>query len=51
MDNYKIQIEGSSGVIGIFDVKPSLKGGAFKALEDQRLFESSAVRPLRHCLA
>ena len=30
LEDYKIQIKSSSGVTGIFDVKPCLKGGAFK---------------------
>ena len=49
MDNYKIQIESSSGVTGIFDVKPCLKGGAFKALEDKCYF--SQVRPAHYGIA
>lgn len=38
LDNYKIEIVTSSGVSGIFDVKPYLKGSAFKELIDETYF-------------
>ena len=41
LEDYKIQIKSSSGVTGIFDVKPCLKGGAFKALEDKGYFSQA----------
>ena len=34
LEDYKIHIESSSGVTVIFDVKPCLKGGTFRTLED-----------------
>ena len=49
LDDYKIQIESSSGVAGIFDVKPCLKGAAFKALEDKGYF--SQVLPAHYGIA
>ena len=30
LDNYKIDLMTSSGVSGVFDVRPYLKGSAFK---------------------
>ena len=35
LENYKIEIWTSSGVSGIFDVKPYLKGSAFEELLDE----------------
>ena len=46
LDDYKIEILTSSGVAGIFDVKPYLKGSAFKELENQSYFR--LVRPAHH---
>ncbi len=43
LDDHKIEIVTSSGFEGIFDVKPYLKGSAFKELEDQSYFR--LVRP------
>jgi hypothetical protein len=43
LDDHKIEILTSSGVAGIFDVKPYLKGSAFKELEDLSYFR--LVRP------
>lgn len=43
LDDYRIEILTSSGVEGIFDVKPYLKGAAFKELENQSYF--CLVRP------
>ena len=36
--DYKIKIETGSGVSGIFDVKPYLKGSAFEELKDKTYF-------------
>ncbi|MBW1616765.1 MAG: DUF2442 domain-containing protein [Deltaproteobacteria bacterium] len=38
LEDYKIEIITSSGISGIFDVKPYLNGGAFKALADKSYF-------------
>ncbi|MGR3319349.1 MAG: DUF2442 domain-containing protein [Candidatus Anammoxibacter sp.] len=46
LDDYKIEILTSSGVTGVFDVKPYLKGTAFKELENQSYFR--LVRPAHH---
>lgn len=46
LDNYTIQILTSSGISGLFDVKPYLKGSAFKQLEDISYFK--LVRPAHH---
>ncbi|WP_089724168.1 DUF2442 domain-containing protein [Candidatus Thiosymbion oneisti] len=46
LDDYKIEILTNSGVSGIFDVKPYLKGGAFKELIDVSYFK--LVRPAHH---
>lgn len=32
LDNYRIEIQTTSGISGIFDVKPYLRGRAFKEL-------------------
>ena len=37
-DNYKVEILTGSGVSGFFDVKPYLKGKAFKELENMSYF-------------
>ena len=46
LDDYKIEILTSSGLAGIFDVKPYLKGSAFKELANQSYF--NLVRPAHH---
>ncbi|AOS83647.1 hypothetical protein BIU88_05485 [Chlorobaculum limnaeum] len=38
LDDHKIEIVTSSGIEGIFDVKPYLKGSAFKELENESYF-------------
>ncbi len=43
IDDYKIEILTSSGLEGVFDVKPYLKGSAFKELENISYFRR--VRP------
>ena len=35
LENYRIDILTSSGIAGIFDVRPYLQGTAFKQLEDK----------------
>jgi len=49
LDDYCIDIETSSGVCGVFDVKPYLNGGAFVQLRDKDYF--SSVRPAHHGIA
>lgn len=44
--DYTIEIVTSSGISGIFDVKPYLKGSAFKELADERYFQ--LVKPAHH---
>jgi hypothetical protein len=46
LDDYRIEILTSSGVAGVFDVKPYLNGSAFKELTDQSYFR--LVRPAHH---
>ncbi|MEA3466323.1 MAG: DUF2442 domain-containing protein [Thermodesulfobacteriota bacterium] len=46
LDNYQIEILTSSGISGIFDVKPYLHGSAFKELENKFYFD--LVRPAHH---
>ena len=46
LDNYKIDITTSSGISGVFDVKPYLKGSAFKELSNEVYFR--LVRPAHH---
>ncbi len=46
LDDYRIDIVTSSGVSGVFDVKPYLKGHAFKELADESYFR--LVRPAHH---
>ncbi len=43
IDDYKIEILTSSGIEGVFDVKPYLNGSAFKELESTSYFRR--VRP------
>jgi hypothetical protein len=49
MENYKIKILTSTGISGIFDVKPYLSGRAFKELADESYFR--LVRPAHHGIA
>ena len=37
-DDYKVEILTGSGLFGFFDVKPYLKGNAFKELENKSYF-------------
>ncbi|MCK5537135.1 MAG: DUF2442 domain-containing protein [Bacteroidales bacterium] len=46
LDDYTIEILTNSGISGIFDVKPYLKGSAFKQLEEASYFQQ--VRPAYH---
>jgi hypothetical protein len=46
LDDYKIQILTSSGISGVFDVKPYLRGSAFKELADEAYFR--LVKPVHH---
>ncbi|MCX7113380.1 MAG: DUF2442 domain-containing protein [Proteobacteria bacterium] len=46
LDNYRIKILTTSGITGIFDVKPYLGGTAFKELLDESYFR--LVRPAHH---
>jgi hypothetical protein len=46
LDDYKIQILTSSGIQGIFDVKPYMEGTVFKELTDQNYFR--LVKPAHH---
>ena len=46
LNDYKIEILTSSGISGIFDVKPYLKGSAFKELADEEYFR--LVKPSHH---
>jgi len=46
LDDYRIEILTSSGIAGIFDVKPYLKGSAFKELENISYF--NLVRPAHY---
>ena len=43
LEDYKIDVLTSSGITGIFDVKPYLNGSAFKELADESYFRM--VRP------
>jgi hypothetical protein len=43
LDDYRIDILTSSGISGLFDVKPYLRGSAFKELADESYFR--LVRP------
>lgn len=49
LDDYRIEVVTSSGVSGVFDVKPYLSGSAFHELRNQSYF--SLVRPAHHGLA
>jgi hypothetical protein len=46
LENYKIEILTSSGISGIFDVKPYIKGSYFKELLDEAYFRK--VKPAHH---
>jgi hypothetical protein len=46
LDNYKIEILTSSGISGVFDVKPYLRGGAFRELVNESYFRM--VRPAHY---
>ncbi|NHQ60045.1 DUF2442 domain-containing protein [Chlorobium sp. BLA1] len=46
LNNYKVDIVTSSGISGIFNVKPCMGGSAFKELEDESYFR--LVRPAHH---
>ena len=46
---YRIDILTSSGVAGVFDVKPYLQGRAFQELRDEAYFRQ--VRPAHHGIA
>jgi hypothetical protein len=46
LNDYRIEILTSSGLTGIFDVKPYLRGGAFKELINESYFR--LVRPAHH---
>jgi hypothetical protein len=43
LDDYRIEILTSGGVAGVFDVKPYMKGSAFRRLADPSYFR--LVRP------
>lgn len=43
LDNHKLHILTSSGITGIFDIKPYLQGTAFQELMDTNYFKQ--VRP------
>lgn len=49
LDDYRIEVVTSSGISGVFDVKPYLGGGAFQELRAQSYF--SLVRPAHHGIA
>ena len=49
LPDFRVQILTSSGISGIFDVKPYLAGSAFKQLADEDYFK--LVRPAHHGIA
>lgn len=49
LENYQIEILTSSGISGIFDVKPYLGGAAFRELVNESYFRM--VRPAHHGIA
>ncbi len=49
LEDHKIEILTSSGITGIFDVKPYLSGSAFQELMDESYFR--LVRPVRYGIA
>ena len=46
LPDYQLDIVTSSGVTGVFDVKPYMGRGVFKELSDKDYF--SKVRPMHH---
>lgn len=46
LENFTIKIRTSSGITGVFDVKPYLNGTAFRELQDECYFR--LVRPAHH---
>jgi hypothetical protein len=44
LDNYRIDILTSSGIAGVFDVRPYLKGLAFRELENPSYFKQVRTR-------
>ena len=46
LDDFKIEILTSSGIEGIFDVKPYLRGSAFRELQNKSYF--NLVRPAHY---
>jgi hypothetical protein len=46
LEDYRIRVITGSGLEGVFDVKPYLKGSAFQELKDPAYF--SSVRPARY---
>jgi len=49
LDDYLIEVVTSSGISGIFDVKPYMGGGVFQELRNFNYF--SLVRPAHHGIA
>lgn len=49
LTDFRIEIETSGGLLGVFDVKPYLKGSAFRELTKESYFR--LVRPARHGIA
>jgi hypothetical protein len=49
LEDYRIDILTSSGVAGVFDVKPYLQGRVFQELRDEAYFRQ--VRPAHHGIA
>lgn len=46
LEDFKLDVLTSSGISGVFDVKPYLNGSAFKELADESYFR--LVRPAHH---
>jgi hypothetical protein len=46
LENYQIEIVTSSGICGVFDVKPYMNGSAFRELANEAYFRQ--VRPAHH---
>ncbi len=46
LDDYRIEILTSSGIEGVFDIKPYMGGSAFKELFDEAYF--CRVKPAHH---
>ena len=46
LENFRLDVLTSSGISGVFDVKPYLNGSAFKELADEAYFR--LVRPAHH---